>query len=72
MSEMQVYHAYFGSSLFLKIKKKYIVKTKNVSPGSLLSGQMDRDLKVGDKKIIKDNATKYLAFILPNLKFKHM
>ena len=55
ISEMQVYQVYLGLLVFLNFKKKYIVKTKKIKPGSLLSGQIAKDLKVGDKKIIKDN-----------------
>tara|TARA_B100000780_G_C20949305_1_gene378706 strand:- start:72 stop:329 length:258 start_codon:yes stop_codon:yes gene_type:complete len=57
-SETQVYQAYLTSFIFLNLKKKYIVKTKKVKPGSLLSGQIAKDLKVGDKKIIKDKRTR--------------
>tara|TARA_B100000795_G_scaffold208760_1_gene162242 strand:+ start:971 stop:1228 length:258 start_codon:yes stop_codon:yes gene_type:complete len=57
-SETQVYQAYLTSFIFLNFKKKYIVKTKKVKPGSLLSGQIAKDLKVGDKKIIKDKRTR--------------
>jgi hypothetical protein len=46
---------YLSSFFFLNFKKKYIVKTKKIKPGSLLSGQIAKDLKVGDKKIIKDS-----------------
>jgi len=35
-----------------------MVKTKKISPGILLSGQIAKDLKVGDKKIINDSATR--------------
>ena len=38
------------------LRKKYIASVKKISPGSLLSGQIDNDLKVGDRNIIKDNA----------------
>ncbi len=55
-SEKQVYQVYLSSFFFLNFKKKYIVKTKKIKPGSLLSGQIAKDLKVGDRKIIKDNA----------------
>jgi hypothetical protein len=41
-------------SVFLNFKKKYTAKTKKIKPGSLLSGQIAKDLKVGDRKIIKD------------------
>jgi|TARA_B110000259_G_scaffold140101_1_gene157766 hypothetical protein len=41
--------------VILNFKKKYIVKTKKIKPGILLSGQIAKDLKVGDKKIIKDS-----------------
>ena len=54
-SEVQVYQVYLGLFVFLNFKKKYIVKTKKIKPGSLLSGQIAKDLNVGDKKIIKDN-----------------
>jgi len=54
-SEIQVYQVYLRFSVFLNFKKKYIVKTKKINPGSLLSGQIAKDLNVGDKKIIKDN-----------------
>ena len=54
-SEAQVYQVYLGLLVFLNFKKKYIVKTKKIKPGSLLSGQIAKDLNVGDKKIIKDN-----------------
>lgn len=54
-SEAQVYQVYLGLLVFLNFKKKYIVKTKKIKPGSLLSGQIAKDLKVGDKKIIKDS-----------------
>ena len=54
-SEIQVYQVYLELSVFLNFKKKYIVKTKKIKPGSLLSGQIAKDLKVGDKKIIKDS-----------------
>ena len=50
-SEIQVYQVYLRLSVFLNFKKKYIVKTKKIKPGSLLSGQIAKDLKVGDKKI---------------------
>ena len=46
---------YLRLLVFLNFKKKYIVKTKKIKPGSLLSGQIAKDLNVGDKKIIKDN-----------------
>ena len=54
-SEIQVYQVYLRLLVFLNFKKKYIVKTKKIKPGSLLSGQIAKDLKVGDKKIIKDS-----------------
>jgi hypothetical protein len=54
-SEIQVYQVYLRLSVFLNFKKKYIVKTKKIKPGSLLSGQIAKDLKVGDKKMIKDS-----------------
>ena len=41
--------------VILNFKKKYIVKTKKIKPGILLSGQIAKDLKVGDKKIVKDS-----------------
>tara|TARA_B100000780_G_scaffold241589_1_gene184085 strand:+ start:146 stop:292 length:147 start_codon:yes stop_codon:yes gene_type:complete len=41
--------------VILNLKKKYTVKTKKIKPGSLLSGQIAKDLKVGDKKIIRDS-----------------
>ena len=54
-SEIQVYQVYLELLVFINFKKKYIVKTKKIKPESLLSGQIAKDLKVGDKKIIKDN-----------------
>ncbi|MDA9996121.1 hypothetical protein N9E23_02145 [Candidatus Pelagibacter sp.] len=54
-SETHVYQVYLGLLVFINFKKKYIVKTKKIKPGSLLSGQIAKDLKVGDKKIIKDS-----------------
>ena len=54
-SETQVYQAYLNSFFFENFKKKYIAKTKKIKPGSLLSGQIAKDLKVGDKKMIKDS-----------------
>ena len=54
-SETQVYQAYLTSFFFENFKKKYIAKTKKIKPGSLLSGQIAKDLKVGEKKIIKDS-----------------
>tara|TARA_B110000977_G_scaffold192718_1_gene266598 strand:+ start:304 stop:495 length:192 start_codon:yes stop_codon:yes gene_type:complete len=55
INEAEVNQIYLFDLSFLNFKKKYIVKTKNIKPGSLLSGQIDKDLKVGDKNIIKDN-----------------
>jgi len=54
-SEPHVYQVYLRLLVILNLKKKYIVKTKKIKPGSLLSGQIANDLKVGDKKIIKDS-----------------
>jgi len=54
-SETHVYQVYLLLLVILNFKKKYIVKTKKIKPGSLLSGQIAKDLKVGDKKIIKDS-----------------
>ena len=53
--EAQVYQVYLRLLVILNFKKKYIVKTKKIKPGSLLSGQIAKDLKVGDKKIIRDS-----------------
>jgi len=55
INEIEVNQIYLFDLSFLNFKKKYIVKTKNIRPGSLLSGQIDKDLNVGDKNIIKDN-----------------
>ena len=33
-------------------------RIKKIKPGNLLSGQIDKDLNVGDKKIINDNNCK--------------
>ena len=56
--EIQVYQVYFRLFVFLNFKKKYIVKTKKIRPGILLSGQIAKDLKVGDKNNINDSRTK--------------
>ena len=55
INEIEVNQIYLFDLSFLNFKKKYIVKTKKIKPGSLLSGQIAKDLKVGDKKIIKDS-----------------
>jgi hypothetical protein len=54
-SETHVYQVNLLLLVILNFKKKYIVKTKKIKPGSLLSGQIAKDLKVGDKKIIRDS-----------------
>tara|TARA_B110001452_G_C14966362_1_gene337907 strand:+ start:335 stop:568 length:234 start_codon:yes stop_codon:yes gene_type:complete len=52
---IELNHTYFKSPLFKNFKKKYIDNVKKTNPGNLLSGQIDRDLNVGDKKITNDN-----------------
>ena len=70
-SETHVYQMFFVSLFILNFKKKYIVKTKKIKPGSLLSGQIAKDLKLGDKKIIKDKKARWLLLIFININFKH-
>ena len=72
INEIEVNQIYLFDLSFLNFKKKYIVKTKNIRPGSLLSGQIDKDLNVGDKKIIKDNNLRWLSLILSYFNFKHL
>jgi len=55
ISAKEVYQMYLWLFVFLNFKKKYIVKTKKNKPGILVSGQIAKDLKVGDKKIIKES-----------------
>jgi hypothetical protein len=50
-----VYQVYLRLLVNSNFKKKYIVKAKKIKPGILLSGQIAKDLKVGDKKMIKDS-----------------
>ena len=50
-----MYQVYLRLLVNLNFKKKYIVKTKKIKPGILLSGHIAKDLKVGDKKMIKDS-----------------
>ena len=47
-----------------------MLKTKNIKPKILLSGQIDNDLKVGDKKTKLVN--KIIALLLLNLIFKDL
>ena len=42
---------------------------KKVNPNTLLSGQIDKDLIVGDRKKIKENIKRYSLFILGNFNF---
>ena len=72
INEIEVNQIYLFDLSFLNFKKKYIVKTKNIRPGSLLSGQIDKDLKVGDKNIIKDNNLRWSSLILSNFNLKHL
>jgi hypothetical protein len=53
--EIEFNHIYFISLFLVNFKKKYIDRAKKINPGNLLSGQIERDLKVGDKKITNDN-----------------
>ena len=55
INEAEVNQIYLFDLSFLNFKKKYIVKKKKIRPGSLLSGEIDKGLNIGDKKIIKDN-----------------
>jgi len=55
ISAKEVYQMYLWLFVFLNFKKKYIVKTKKKKHGILVSGKIAKDLKVGDKKIIKES-----------------
>ena len=55
ISAKEVYQIYLWLFVSLNFKKKYTVKTKKNKPGILVSGQIAKDLKVGDKKIIKES-----------------
>ena len=71
ISEILANHVYLNWCVFLSLKKKYTVKTKRINPGSLLSGQIARDLKVGDKKITKDKRVRWLILTSVKINFKH-
>ena len=45
---------------------------KKIRPNNLLSGQIDKLLNVGDKKINADNNNKIFSSISLNFNFKHL
>ena len=47
-------------------------KTKKIKPGSLLSGQIDNERYVGDKKIINDKNCKIFLSVKLNCNFRHL
>ena len=49
-----------------------MLKQKKRSPHILLSGQMDKDLKVGDKNISPESKIKYFLLIYLNLILRHL
>ena len=57
---------------FWYFKNSYIDKVKNIKPINLELGQIDNDLKVGDKNKTKDKVISKFFSILSNLKVKHL
>ncbi|WP_440632924.1 hypothetical protein [Candidatus Pelagibacter sp. HIMB1505] len=50
--------------LFKNLTKKNILKLKMVRPNNLLSGQMDKDLNVGDKNSMLDKTRAIFLFFV--------
>ena len=63
-------HEYLWLSEIKNFKKKYIDIVKKIRPGSLLSGQIESDLNVGERKIIQAKICKVYLLISLKCNFK--
>ena len=68
----QVYQQQMKLLFFINFKKKQTDNTKKIKPGSLLSGQIDKVLNVGDRNITSDSKVRLFLSILGNFNFKHL
>ena len=67
-----VNHKNFSDCVFSYFKKKYIEVVKNNKPGILVSGQIERDLNVGEKKIKETNKINNVDSNFSNFNSKHL